>query len=66
MALAERGLVTVTTRTYPLDAIAEAMEDLREGRIVGRAVIVPTQASAARLTSSDQSKVTAGGATLEP
>lgn len=46
VALAERGLVTVTTRTYPLDAIAEAMEDLREGRIVGRAVIVPTQASA--------------------
>ena len=31
VALAERGLVTVTTRTYPLDAIAEAMEDLTRG-----------------------------------
>ena len=40
-ALAERGLVTVTTRTYPLDSIADAMEDLRQGRIAGRAVIVP-------------------------
>jgi NAD+-dependent secondary alcohol dehydrogenase Adh1 len=39
--LADRGLVTVTTRTYPLDAIGEAMVDLRAGEIHGRAVIVP-------------------------
>ncbi|MEO8274071.1 MAG: NAD(P)-dependent alcohol dehydrogenase [Chloroflexota bacterium] len=41
VALAERSLVTVTTRTYPLDAIGDAMEDLRQGRIQGRAVILP-------------------------
>ena len=41
IALAERGMVTVTTRTYPLDAINDAIEDLREGRIQGRAVIIP-------------------------
>jgi len=35
IALAERGMVTVTTRTYPLDAINDAIEDLREGRIQG-------------------------------
>lgn len=45
-ALAERRLVKVTTRTYPLGAIADAMGDLRQGRIEGRAVIVPEQAGA--------------------
>jgi NAD+-dependent secondary alcohol dehydrogenase Adh1 len=40
-AMAERSQVKVTTRQYPLNAIAEAMEDLRAGRIQGRAVIVP-------------------------
>jgi NAD+-dependent secondary alcohol dehydrogenase Adh1 len=40
-ALAERGLVKVTSRTYPLDDIGGAMDDLRQGRIQGRAVIVP-------------------------
>jgi NAD+-dependent secondary alcohol dehydrogenase Adh1 len=39
--LAERSVIKVATRTYPLDAIGEAMCDLREGRIQGRAVIVP-------------------------
>jgi NAD+-dependent secondary alcohol dehydrogenase Adh1 len=39
--LADRSVIAVTTRTYPLDAIGDAMSDLREGRIQGRAVIVP-------------------------
>ena len=39
--LADRSLVKVKTQVYPLDAIREAMSDLREGRIQGRAVIVP-------------------------
>ena len=41
VAMAEQGLVKVTTSSYPLDAITTAMEDLRHGRIQGRAVIVP-------------------------
>ena len=40
-SLAESGRVTVTTQTYELGAIREAMEDLRKGRIRGRAVLVP-------------------------
>lgn len=39
--LAERPQVRVTAHRYALDAIHEAMEDLREGRIVGRAILVP-------------------------
>ena len=41
VGLADRSLITVKTQIYPLDAIREAMSDLREGRIQGRAVIVP-------------------------
>jgi len=41
MALAERSQVRVTTRRYSLDAIHEAIGDLREGRILGRAILVP-------------------------
>jgi D-arabinose 1-dehydrogenase-like Zn-dependent alcohol dehydrogenase len=39
--LERQGRVHVTTRKYALDHAAEALADLRAGRIVGRAVLVP-------------------------
>ncbi|MFJ7948343.1 NAD(P)-dependent alcohol dehydrogenase [Streptomyces sp. NPDC096354] len=41
MDLAARGLVTLHTVTYPLDAFGRALEDLDRGRVRGRAVLVP-------------------------
>ncbi|MFF1823656.1 NAD(P)-dependent alcohol dehydrogenase [Kribbella sp. NPDC058245] len=41
MALAQAGKVTLHTRTYPLDAAAEAIADLDAGRVRGRAILVP-------------------------
>jgi NAD+-dependent secondary alcohol dehydrogenase Adh1 len=41
MALAGGGRVTLHTRTYPLDAAADAFADLDAGRVRGRAILVP-------------------------
>jgi NAD+-dependent secondary alcohol dehydrogenase Adh1 len=41
MDLAQAGRVTLHTRTYPLDAAAEAFADLDAGRVRGRAILVP-------------------------
>jgi NAD+-dependent secondary alcohol dehydrogenase Adh1 len=41
MALAQAGKVTLHTRTYPLDAAVEALNDLDAGRVRGRAILVP-------------------------
>ncbi|MCW2820611.1 MAG: adh [Marmoricola sp.] len=41
MVLAQRGLVTLHTRTYPLDAAPDALRDLEAGKIRGRAILVP-------------------------
>jgi NAD+-dependent secondary alcohol dehydrogenase Adh1 len=41
MALAEGGRVTLHTRTYPMDAAADAFADLDAGRVRGRAILVP-------------------------
>jgi NAD+-dependent secondary alcohol dehydrogenase Adh1 len=41
MVLAQSGKVTLHTRAYPLDAAAEAIHDLDEGRVRGRAILVP-------------------------
>jgi len=41
MVLAQAGKVTLHTRTYPLEAAAEAMADLDAGRVRGRAILVP-------------------------
>jgi NAD+-dependent secondary alcohol dehydrogenase Adh1 len=41
MALAAQGSVQVHTTTYPLDAIVDAVEDLRAGRLQGRGIVVP-------------------------
>jgi NAD+-dependent secondary alcohol dehydrogenase Adh1 len=41
MALAQTGKVALHTRTYPLDAAAEAIADLDAGRVWGRAILIP-------------------------
>ena len=41
LALAPRVPVRTTTRTYPLEAANEALDDLRAGRLEGAAVLVP-------------------------
>ena len=41
MALAQAGKVTLHTRTYPLDAAADAVADLDAGKVRGRAILVP-------------------------
>jgi NAD+-dependent secondary alcohol dehydrogenase Adh1 len=46
MALTAEGRVTLHTRTYPLDAVNEAMDDLEAGRLAGaRAILVPDRLS---------------------
>ena len=42
MTLAARGKVHLHTRTYPLDAVGEAIDDLERGRLQGRGILVPT------------------------
>ena len=39
--MAKRGDVTIETKTYSLDDALEAYDDLHEGRVRGRGVIVP-------------------------
>ena len=41
MALAQAGKVTLHTKTYPLDAAVDALNDLDAGRVRGRAILVP-------------------------
>ena len=41
MALADRGLVTLATKEYPLSAANDALHDLHNGKIHGRAVLIP-------------------------
>jgi NAD+-dependent secondary alcohol dehydrogenase Adh1 len=41
MTLAAQGRVTLHTRTYPLTAVNEAMDDLEAGRLQGRGILVP-------------------------
>jgi NAD+-dependent secondary alcohol dehydrogenase Adh1 len=41
MVLAQTGQVTLHTRTYPLDAVNDAMDDLEAGRLQGRGILVP-------------------------
>jgi NAD+-dependent secondary alcohol dehydrogenase Adh1 len=44
MALNATGRVTMKTRTYPLDAVNDAMDDLDAGRLRGRGILVPSSA----------------------
>jgi NAD+-dependent secondary alcohol dehydrogenase Adh1 len=41
MALNATGQVTMRTKTYPLDAVNDAMDDLEAGRLRGRGILVP-------------------------
>jgi NAD+-dependent secondary alcohol dehydrogenase Adh1 len=41
MVLAQAGKVTLHTKTYPLDAAADALHDLDAGKVRGRAILVP-------------------------
>jgi NAD+-dependent secondary alcohol dehydrogenase Adh1 len=41
MTLAAQGKVTLHTRTYPLDQVNTAMDDLDGGRLQGRGILVP-------------------------
>jgi NAD+-dependent secondary alcohol dehydrogenase Adh1 len=43
MALAADGRVEMLTRTYPLEAVNDAMDDLEAGRLRGRGILVPTR-----------------------
>ncbi|MBF8187143.1 NAD(P)-dependent alcohol dehydrogenase [Nonomuraea sp. K274] len=41
MALAAQGKVSLHTRTYPLEAVNDAIGDLESGRLQGRGILVP-------------------------
>jgi NAD+-dependent secondary alcohol dehydrogenase Adh1 len=41
MVLAAQGKVRLHTRTYPLDQVNQAMDDLDAGRLQGRGILVP-------------------------
>ena len=41
MTLAAQGRVTLHTKTYPLAAVHEAIDDLEAGRLRGRGILVP-------------------------
>ena len=41
VALAARGAIRLTTTTFPLEGINEALHALDEGRMIGRGVLVP-------------------------
>ncbi|WP_419996164.1 NAD(P)-dependent alcohol dehydrogenase [Streptomyces boninensis] len=43
MTLAAQDKVRLHTRTYPLDAVADAMADLDAGRLQGRGILVPAK-----------------------
>ena len=44
MTLTAQGQVTLHTSTYPLDAINDAMNDLDQGRLQGRGILIPAGA----------------------
>ncbi len=43
VALAARGVVKLTSTTYPLDGINEALHAMNEGRMIGRGILVPNE-----------------------
>ncbi|HEX2728117.1 MAG TPA: zinc-binding dehydrogenase, partial [Rubrobacteraceae bacterium] len=46
MNLTARGLVTLHTSTYPLDAVNDAIQDLNNGNLRGRGILIPEGAEA--------------------
>jgi NAD+-dependent secondary alcohol dehydrogenase Adh1 len=45
MILTARGLVTLHTSTYPLDAVNDAIQDLNNGNLQGRGILIPDGAA---------------------
>jgi NAD+-dependent secondary alcohol dehydrogenase Adh1 len=45
MNLTARGLVTLHTSTYPLDAVNDAIQDLNSGNLQGRGILIPEGAA---------------------
>ncbi len=45
MNLTARGLITLHTSTYPLDAINDAIQDLNSGDLQGRGILIPEGAA---------------------
>jgi NAD+-dependent secondary alcohol dehydrogenase Adh1 len=45
MNLTARGLVTLHTSTYPLDAVNDAIQDLNNGNLRGRGILIPDGAA---------------------
>jgi NAD+-dependent secondary alcohol dehydrogenase Adh1 len=41
VTLASQGKVTLHSASYPLEAVNDAIDDLRHGRIRGRAILIP-------------------------
>jgi NAD+-dependent secondary alcohol dehydrogenase Adh1 len=41
MALTAQGKVTLHTQEYPLEAALDALDDLHNGRLVGRGILIP-------------------------
>ncbi|MDQ1606724.1 MAG: NAD+-dependent secondary alcohol dehydrogenase Adh1, partial [Microbacteriaceae bacterium] len=41
MTLTAQGRVKLHTRTYPLDAALDAIDDLNHGRLLGRGILIP-------------------------
>jgi NAD+-dependent secondary alcohol dehydrogenase Adh1 len=50
VALAARGAVRLTTTTFPLEGVNEALHALDEGRMIGRGVLVRTSPEERSLT----------------
>jgi NAD+-dependent secondary alcohol dehydrogenase Adh1 len=46
MNLTVRGLVTLHTSTYPLDAVNDAIQDLNSGNLRGRGILIPDESAA--------------------
>jgi len=44
MTLTAQGRVTLRTRVYPLEAANDAMNDLDQGRLHGRGILIPNAA----------------------
>jgi NAD+-dependent secondary alcohol dehydrogenase Adh1 len=45
MNLTARGLVSLHTATYPLDAVNDAIQDLNTGKLQGRGILIPDEAA---------------------
>jgi NAD+-dependent secondary alcohol dehydrogenase Adh1 len=45
MNLTARGLVTLHTSTYPLDAVNDAIKNLNTGDLQGRGILIPDGAA---------------------